>query len=68
MYGPALLHLLVRNSAGNKIWDMTSTCIYFLQHRCCSDAHSQDVGGVQQSFIFSWVAKWQAGMMEGMNS
>lgn len=47
---------------------MTFTCIYFLQHCCCSDAHGQDVGGVQQGFIFACVAEWQAGMMESMNS
>lgn len=65
---PALFHLIVQNSAGNKTGDMTFTCIYFLQHHCCSDAHSQDVGGVQQGFIFAGVVEWQAGMMESMKS
>lgn len=48
---------------------MTFTCIYFLQPHCCSDAHSQDVGGgVQQGFIIAGLAEQQAGMMEVMNS
>lgn len=66
--GSCLVSRFVQNSAGNNIWDMTFTCIYFLQHCCCSDAHSQGVRGAQEGFIFAGVAEWQAGMMEGMYS